>query len=315
MKKWDVKKLVTATVIFLLVSIASAPLPGQAVTVEETVKFTQEAVAKTAIKAPLVNLRAPKMVKMDNLGDDQVRGSRVFIREVDASYKVMNALMLMPLSFDKARVASTEDSYGSEEGAYVNLGPTNLMTGMLNVDRIDPSVAHRVDAIVKSPEKFGVDPIKLNLQVTPKVIEVATVNIKNEMSKHQVLAMESWDFRLSDISRYDKASLKHLLNRAYSTFKSYCDVMHRRVPGSALEIHTGFWGVGEEGNNARVTTVLQMMAAQLAGVDHLTFHYAGENPQAIEDAQDFLDARSGMNVSEILDDLLSKTSQSGWRPG
>jgi len=309
MKKWDMKKLVAATLIFLFTTMAAAPITAEAASVQDTVRYTKEAVAKSAIRAPLVKLSAPQVVKMDNLGDEDVRGSRVFIREVDASYKVMASLMRMPLDFDDDNVSSTSSGYGSDEGAYVNLGPTNLMTGMLNIDRISPDVAHRVDAITQSPEKYGVDPIKLNLQVTPKVIEVATVDVKNQMTKHQVLAMESWDFRLVERANYDKTALKTLLNRAYSTFKSYSDVMSRR--GADTDVHTGFWGVGEEGNNATVTTVIQMMAAQLAGIDNITFHYAGENPGAVEEAKSFLQSRSGMSVTEILDDLLSQ----GWRPG
>ena len=42
-----------------------------------------------------------------------------------------------------------------------------------------------------------------------------------------------------------------------------------REPG---EIRTGFWGCGAFGGNRRAMTLLQLLAARLAGVDRVRFH-------------------------------------------
>jgi hypothetical protein len=298
MKKWDIRKLVISTVIFLFGVMAAAPMVSEAATVPETVKITQEAFAKAALKAPYVRLHMPFVAKLDNLGDMNAKGSRVIVRTVDDSSMVATALMKLPIHFDGSKISTTQANYGSTEGAYVSMGSSNLMSGLLNVDGLNPGVASRLNAVLNSPESYGLDSNSLNISLNPKLIEVATVDINNHLSKSQVLAMD-----MSGISgQLDNSSLKDLLSTAYSTFKGYTDVMSKRAPGESLELHTNLFAASSP-EQAKVLTVLQIMAANLAGVDNLVFHNADASSDTITDAQNFLEARQGQNVSSILDDL------------
>lgn len=285
---------------FLFATMAAAPLmAGDSASISDTVKITQEAIAQSVVNAPLVNVFPPKVVKMDNLGDETIRGTRIFIREIDDSRNVMNTLLGMEFDgLDDGLINATSDDYGSEDGGYVNMGISDTMTGMLNVDRIDPEVTSRLQELCNNPETYGVDAVKLNVQLMPKVIEVATVNINNEITKHQVLAMEPWTG-----SSIDKTAVKTMLTRSYSTFKAYTTMMDKRSIDN-VEIHTGFWGADEGNVDPFTSTVIQMMAADMAGVDTLTFHNADADSGVIQQARSFLDAREGQNVSDILDDLV-----------
>ncbi|HET9620447.1 MAG TPA: hypothetical protein VFP84_03695 [Kofleriaceae bacterium] len=71
---------------------------------------------------------------------------------------------------------------------------------------------------------------------------------------------------------YTPAELAHVLVTAYTGFAAAVAESRRAWPGTPVEIRTGFWGCGAFGGNRVVMTMLQILAAQLAGVDRLAFY-------------------------------------------
>ncbi len=64
--------------------------------------------------------------------------------------------------------------------------------------------------------------------------------------------------------------------------------------GQRTVIHTGFWGCGAFGGNRRLMTLLQLLAAQIAGVDVLVFHaFDDAGAGAYADAKDLYEGITG----------------------
>lgn len=42
-----------------------------------------------------------------------------------------------------------------------------------------------------------------------------------------------------------------------------------------MVVHTGWWGCGAFGGNRVLMAILQLIAAEMAGVDQLVFHFGG----------------------------------------
>lgn len=71
---------------------------------------------------------------------------------------------------------------------------------------------------------------------------------------------------------YWPEQLERVLVTAYTGFAAAAAESRRLWPGAPLEIRTGFWGCGAFGGNRRAMTLLQVLAARLAGVDRLRFY-------------------------------------------
>jgi hypothetical protein len=69
---------------------------------------------------------------------------------------------------------------------------------------------------------------------------------------------------------YFSAQIARILVTAYTGFAAAV----AESPAGPVTIHTGFWGCGAFGGNRTLMTLLQLLAARLAGVDRLTFHAA-----------------------------------------
>jgi hypothetical protein len=61
--------------------------------------------------------------------------------------------------------------------------------------------------------------------------------------------------------------IRHIAATAWSGFAAARDTSARLHPGLPTEIHTGFWGCGAFGGDRTLMTLLQLFAAELAGVD------------------------------------------------
>ncbi|MDQ8155119.1 MAG: hypothetical protein P3B98_10715 [Gemmatimonadota bacterium] len=71
--------------------------------------------------------------------------------------------------------------------------------------------------------------------------------------------------------RYHPKDIEFVLVTAYSAFRAA--VITSTVPGNApVVVHTGYWGCGAFGGNRVLMTLLQVVAAQLAGVSALVFY-------------------------------------------
>jgi hypothetical protein len=71
---------------------------------------------------------------------------------------------------------------------------------------------------------------------------------------------------------YSRFDLEQVLVTAYTGFAAAALESRARWPGAAVEIRTGFWGCGAFGGNRHAMTLLQLLAARLAGIDRVKFY-------------------------------------------
>jgi Poly (ADP-ribose) glycohydrolase (PARG) len=76
---------------------------------------------------------------------------------------------------------------------------------------------------------------------------------------------------------YFREQIKEILVTAYTGFAAAV----AESQGVPVEIRTGFWGCGAFGGNRHAMTLLQLLAARLAGVGHMRFHVSDDS--GIED--------------------------------
>jgi hypothetical protein len=71
---------------------------------------------------------------------------------------------------------------------------------------------------------------------------------------------------------YMRATIERIVVTAYTGFAAAVAETARRWPGVATEVRTGFWGCGAFGGNRQLMTLLQLLAARLAGVGRVKFY-------------------------------------------
>jgi hypothetical protein len=71
---------------------------------------------------------------------------------------------------------------------------------------------------------------------------------------------------------HTRAQIEHIAVTAYTGFAAAASETERLWPGRQTEIRTGFWGCGAFGGNRHLMTLLQLLAARLAGVTRLRFY-------------------------------------------
>lgn len=88
---------------------------------------------------------------------------------------------------------------------------------------------------------------------------------------------------------YSRRQIIDILQTAYNGFAAtVLESRHFQVQPSQTEIHTGWWGCGAFGGNRTLMALLQIIAAHLAGIGRLGFHYGADNGRApYEDALAF----------------------------
>jgi hypothetical protein len=79
---------------------------------------------------------------------------------------------------------------------------------------------------------------------------------------------------------YFRAQLERILVTAYTGFSAAVAESRSMWPGAPVEIRTGFWGCGAFGGNRRAMTLLQLLAARLAGVARVRFYAFDDRGQA-----------------------------------
>lgn len=72
---------------------------------------------------------------------------------------------------------------------------------------------------------------------------------------------------------YFLKEIENVLVTAYTGFAAAVQESRRIWPQSPCEVRTGFWGCGAFGGNRQLMTLLQLLAARLAGVSRLKFHF------------------------------------------
>ena len=73
--------------------------------------------------------------------------------------------------------------------------------------------------------------------------------------------------------RYQREQIGLAIGTAYSGFRAAVLESGRTAgPGALVAIHSGFWGCGAFGGNRVLMTLVQLLAADMAGVARLVFH-------------------------------------------
>jgi hypothetical protein len=73
--------------------------------------------------------------------------------------------------------------------------------------------------------------------------------------------------------RYTRDEIEHVLATAYTGFAAAAlETDEACGTGAGAVVHTGFWGCGAFGGNRTLMSMLQIVAARLAGVEGLVFH-------------------------------------------
>lgn len=71
---------------------------------------------------------------------------------------------------------------------------------------------------------------------------------------------------------YAQHEIEHVLITAYTGFRAAVLESQMHAPDARTAIHTGWWGCGVFGGNKVLMAMLQIVAAQMAEVDHLHFY-------------------------------------------
>jgi hypothetical protein len=103
--------------------------------------------------------------------------------------------------------------------------------------------------------------------------------------------------------RYRRAEIELVLATAFTGFRAAVTET-RRVAGADARVivHSGFWGCGAFGGNRVLMTLLQLLAAEMAGLDRLVLH-VGERvsvEQATVVLRDALAADTSTSTAELI---------------
>jgi hypothetical protein len=74
------------------------------------------------------------------------------------------------------------------------------------------------------------------------------------------------------MGEYSRRDIEQVMVTAYTGFSAAVAESRRLYPSAPVEIRTGFWGCGAFGGNRHAMTLLQLLAARLAGVDRVKFY-------------------------------------------
>jgi hypothetical protein len=305
------KKLLASAVVFLFTNMAQPMVAAPPEMEAAMAPVQQEAVITQT--APKIDIGIPRVVNLSKggaTGQAVASGHKIIIRSVDYQRTLLDELRPCSFSFNKDSVAVMSSGYSNTQGGYVNLSSSDLRTGLVLIQKAQNVLEHNVGYILAHPDQYHIRGDLVNVQMAPLLVS-------DSETGSTLLAMESWDFRLVNAPRYNNVAINQMMENAYSTFKAYAEMMHKTAPGQPVVIHTSFWGTNYQ-NNPRLTTAIQMVAAELAGVDKIIFHIDSTSPQEAQvlfDAQSFVQAQHGKSVSDILLNMLKMTTQYEWAAG
>ena len=79
------------------------------------------------------------------------------------------------------------------------------------------------------------------------------------------------------IGEYKSSQISYILSTAFTGFKAaFIESQPMGRPGTPVVVHTGYWGCGAFGGNRELMSMLQMIAAKMAGITRLVFHAVDE---------------------------------------
>ncbi|WP_395749252.1 hypothetical protein [Prosthecobacter sp.] len=130
-----------------------------------------------------------------------------------------------------------------------------------------------------------------------------TITVLNRQSN--ILAISA----PTGIGVYSRRQITDILQTATSGFMAAAlESARQNVAPTEVTINTGWWGCGAFGGNRTLMALLQMLAARLAGVGHLTFHIGPASELFhFDEARAFLDLVTEntqiARLSTILDEI------------
>lgn len=143
---------------------------------------------------------------------------------------------------------------------------------------------------------------------TPQVVDALAV-LRPAQPVH-VLAMAA----PRGAGPYTPAALRQILHTATTAFAAARAATEAAgADPDEVEVHTGWWGCGAFGGDREVMALLQLEAADLAGLRHLVFHTGepgSESPLAAA-----RDVRSRLRDTHTLDGLVAALAERGYRWG
>lgn len=103
---------------------------------------------------------------------------------------------------------------------------------------------------------------------SPEVVRRATTRIDPPTISNLIaLAAPSYG-----VGAYTRDELSRILTAAYTGFVAAVAESAKLAAGAPVVVHTGYWGCGVFGGDREVMSLLQVLAAGMAGVDRLVFH-------------------------------------------
>jgi hypothetical protein len=103
--------------------------------------------------------------------------------------------------------------------------------------------------------------------------------------------------------------MEQLVTVLVTAYTGFAAARHETA-GAPVEIRTGFWGCGAFGGNRRAMTLLQLLAARLAGADRVRF-YAFDERGAADFAAGAADL-DGVLGPEHTMDVLARVAELGY---
>ncbi len=275
-----------SAVIFLFTNLAS-PMMAQAPTVDETAPaVTQQQFTEVASH---VQIQAPRVVTI-------LPQEHACIRVVTIPPFLGEDLAMQVFHYqNNTKIAA--QGYGNEVGAYVNVAPTDMQTGLVQIQTCENTLQKNLQELLGSPDRLSVRSEMVCPFLGPRIIT------DQKTSSHYLL-FEPFDFRFAEKPIYHKKALEQTLVSIYGAFQGYSKIVKNAI------VHTGFWGKAYH-HNEHVTTALQLLAGSLCHVQ-LIFH-VGSSTQPFDEAVSFIHEQNGVSVHDFLDRLLYKTVDPSWQ--
>lgn len=119
---------------------------------------------------------------------------------------------------------------------------------------------------------------------------------------------------------YTREEIEGILLTAYTAFAAAVAESATLAPGADVVVHTGYWGCGAFGGNRVLMSLLQMLAAEMAGVGRLVFHTVsaeGATPfdEARDTMRDLFPERVAIPVAEVVLRIISQRYEWGMSDG
>ena len=138
---------------------------------------------------------------------------------------------------------------------------------------------------------------------TDEAIRVATTRL-NPPATTNIIATATPEYGWGD---YERTYISYTLTTAYTGFKAaVLESAHLPEEHTPVVVHTGYWGCGAFGGNRELMAMLQMLAAEIAGLTRLVFHTVSESGLVtLEEAKDRIAAK-GLDDIKTSEDLINR---------